>query len=95
MEYIHVQLGGLPCKHQLAKPQYFDPLQSHKHIQSVAKSCEPLKHTIPYEYLEYSTDQHGLELGTKHSAIVIMKCLFLLGKHGCLPNPGLDYIFTF
>lgn len=97
MEYIHAQLGGLPCKHQLAKPQYFDHLQSDRHIESVARSWEPVKHTIPYHYRysEYSTEKHWVELGSKHNATVIMKCLLLLGKHGSIPDPGLDYIFTF
>lgn len=96
-EYTHTQLGGLSCKHSLAEPQYFDHLQSDKHIQSVARNWKLVKHTSPYYcgYSEYSTEKHWSELGTKHNATVIMKSLLLLGKHGFLPSRGLDYIFTF
>lgn len=31
MGFTHAQVGGLPCKHQLAKPQYFPHLHSDKH----------------------------------------------------------------
>lgn len=31
MGFTHAQVGGLPCKHQLAKPQHFHHLHSDKH----------------------------------------------------------------
>lgn len=91
MGFTHAQVGGLPCKQQLAKPQYFHHLHSDKH--RVLQEADRQWSTGFHSTREFGI-QDWAELGTKHNAIVIMKCLLLLGKHGSLPNSGLDYIFT-
>lgn len=85
------QVGGMPCKHQLAKPQYFHHLHSDKH--SVARSWQAVEHRIPQHRVFGIQD--WAELGTKHNAIVIMKCLTFAGQTW-IPSqlrPGLYFYF--